>query len=196
MVLCRSESGGISVGRWLVDAQHRVTDPKYVNKLTQFFSAVKVTRACSRDNSSRRRKPTAILVYFSKRPGLKVENQPVLNYVKNASFVWPTHVCQISSVTGSRPGAALDIYSTIENLVLPPGCRPTGRKLSQVRGNWLCRRQMPWGDGILECWNNGFIRMRSFLDTFPKSEIKIKIISVFYTQYSLAQTDYTKCSFY
>ncbi len=57
--------------------------------------------------------------------------------------------------------------------------------LGQIRGNWQCRRQMPWGDGILECWNNGFLRMRSFLDTFSKSEIIIKTISVFYTRYSI-----------
>jgi len=39
------------------------------------------------------------------------------------------------------PVLGLRIYSNIETLVLPPGCRPTGRKLGQVRENWLCR----WG---------------------------------------------------
>ena len=43
--------------------------------------------------------------------------------------------------------------------------------LGQVRGNWLCRIQMPWGDGILECWNNGLKRRRSFFDTPGKPEI-------------------------
>jgi crotonobetainyl-CoA:carnitine CoA-transferase CaiB-like acyl-CoA transferase len=38
---------------------------------------------------------------------------------------------------------------------------------------------MLWNDGILECWNNGLRRMRSFYDTLGKSEIKIKIISVY-----------------
>jgi hypothetical protein len=56
--------------------------------------------------------------------------------------------------------------------------------LGQVRVNWLCRRQMPWNDGILEWWNNGFKRMRSFFDKLGQSEIKIKIISAFHTQYS------------
>jgi hypothetical protein len=44
---------------------------------------------------------------------------------------------------------------------------------------------MPWGDGILECWNNGFIRMKSFLDTFSKSEINPPAADRFYTQYSI-----------
>jgi len=51
-----------------------------------------------------------------------------------------------------------DNYSNIENLVLPPGCRPypTGRKLGQVRDNRLCREsccKRGRNDGILECWN-------------------------------------------
>ena len=33
--------------------------------------------------------------------------------------------------------------------------------LGQVRGDWLCRELMPWGDGILECWNIGFGGIRS-----------------------------------
>jgi len=55
------------------------------------------------------------------------------------------------------------VYSNIGNLV------PRG----QVRVNWLCRRQMPWNDGIQECWNNGFRRMRSFFDTIGKSVINL-----------------------
>jgi hypothetical protein len=30
---------------------------------------------------------------------------------------------------------------------------------------------MPWNDGIMEGWNNGFRRMKSFFDTPRKSEI-------------------------
>jgi len=41
------------------------------------------------------------------------------------------------------------------------------------------RRQMPWNDGVLERWNYGFGRMKSFFVTSRKSEIKIKAISVF-----------------
>ena len=36
------------------------------------------------------------------------------------------------------PILSISIYSSIENLVLP-----TGRKLGQVRENWLCREHMP-----------------------------------------------------
>jgi hypothetical protein len=50
---------------------------------------------------------------------------------------------------------------------------------------------MPWGDGILECWNNGFIRMKSFLDTFSKSEINPPAADRFYTQYSIIPSPYS-----
>jgi len=34
------------------------------------------------------------------------------------------------------------MYSKIENLVLPPGYRPMGRKLGHGRDHWLCHS---WG---------------------------------------------------
>jgi hypothetical protein len=40
-----------------------------------------------------------------------------------------------------------------------------------------------WNYGIVDSWNTGFKRMTSFSDTYGKSESKIKIISVFCTQY-------------
>jgi hypothetical protein len=57
--------------------------------------------------------------------------------------------------------------------------------LGLVGVNWLCRGPMPWNDGILECWNNGYLRIISFFDAFGNSEIKIKTFSYFYTQYSI-----------
>jgi hypothetical protein len=42
-----------------------------------------------------------------------------------------------------------------------------------------------WNDGILESWNNGFKRMKSFFDAAGKTEVKIRINSVFKTQYSI-----------
>jgi hypothetical protein len=38
---------------------------------------------------------------------------------------------------------------------------PTGRKLGQVIGNRLCRKQIPWVIGTLEYWNYGSSGMRS-----------------------------------
>jgi hypothetical protein len=44
---------------------------------------------------------------------------------------------------------------------------------------------MTWNDGILEGWQNGFKRLKAFFDTAGKTEIKIRINSVFKTQYSI-----------
>jgi len=44
---------------------------------------------------------------------------------------------------------------------------------------------MTWDNGILEDWNNGFKRMKSFSDTPGKTEIKISINSVARPQYSI-----------
>ena len=40
-----------------------------------------------------------------------------------------------------------------ENLVLWPRRRS---RIAGVRYNRLCRNRMPWGTGIMECWNTGF----------------------------------------
>ena len=53
--------------------------------------------------------------------------------------------------------------------------------LGQVRASWLCRRHMTWNDGILEGWNNGFRRMKSFFDTAHKSEINPPVADRFLT---------------
>jgi hypothetical protein len=45
---------------------------------------------------------------------------------------------------------------------------------------------MPWGTGIMECWNTGFGGMRSAFnldDTDQK--LKIRTSSAYYTQYSI-----------
>jgi hypothetical protein len=47
---------------------------------------------------------------------------------------------------------------------------------------------MMWNDGILESWNNGFKRIKSFFDTAGKTRIKIRINSVFKTQHSIIPT--------
>jgi hypothetical protein len=44
---------------------------------------------------------------------------------------------------------------------------------------------MPWGTGIMECWNTGFGGMRSTLYRWPSLEIKIRTSSVSHTQYSI-----------
>ena len=63
----------------------------------------------------------------------------------------------------------ISIYRTLELSFLFKFRKPG--PLGQVRATWLCRRLMPWNDGILECWNNGFRRMKSYFDTPHKSEI-------------------------
>ena len=66
-------------------------------------------------------------------------------------------------VNGLLPGRSQAVYSIIENLVLPPGCKPYGQEAgpparrpygseSQVRDNLLeaDHNQMSWGIGKLE----------------------------------------------
>jgi hypothetical protein len=44
---------------------------------------------------------------------------------------------------------------------------------------------MTWNNGILEDWNNGYKRNKSSFYTAGKTGIKIRINSVFKTQYSI-----------
>jgi len=70
----------------------------------------------------------------------------------------------LRSIDGSRNsklgivlGQGNHFYFVAENLVLPPGCRPTGRKLGQVRAPRLCRESAASGSGMMEYWNDGML---------------------------------------
>jgi hypothetical protein len=51
----------------------------------------------------------------------------------------------------------------------------------QIIANWLGRKQMPWNDGIPECWIG---QDKIFFQETCLSETKIKTLSAFDTQYS------------
>ena len=76
-------------------------------------------------------------------------------------------------------------YSNIENLVLPPGCRPYGPEAGPGHRKLAWPLRKPWSDGILECWNTGFGGIRSFLCSWQRPENKISPASAFDPQYSI-----------
>jgi hypothetical protein len=51
---------------------------------------------------------------------------------------------------------------------------------------------MTWKNGILDGWNNGFKRMKSFFDAASKTEMKIRINSDFKPQYSIIPLDVSR----
>jgi hypothetical protein len=58
----------------------------------------------------------------------------------------------------------------------------------QVCENWLCRKQMPWKDGILECWNTEdphLAEKDSFLFLWHLSENQIRPSTTLQPQYSI-----------
>ncbi len=76
-------------------------------------------------------------------------------------------------------------YSNIENLVLPPGCRPYGPEAGPGHRKLAWPLRKPWSDGILECWNTGFGGIRSFLCGWQRPENKISPAAAFDPQYSI-----------